>query len=87
VHRSKAQLDRWSFAVQKEKLLEVKFYFGADDPELFSPGSRQWQCSADASTITRIVCLLALADLIGLASERRTGFSAADIVLQNFLTG
>src|SRR5213078_3426192 len=30
------------------------------------------------STITRIVCLLALAGLIGLASKRRTGFSVAD---------
>jgi hypothetical protein len=39
---------------------------------------------AFTSTITRIVCLLALAGLIGLASERRTAFSEADFVLQIF---
>jgi len=39
---------------------------------------------AFTNTITRIVCLLVRAGRIGLASERRTGFSVADIVLQIF---
>jgi hypothetical protein len=41
---------------------------------------------AFTNTITRIVCLLVRAGLIGLASERRTGFSEADFVLQIFST-
>ena len=42
---------------------------------------------AFTSTIIRIVRLLALAGLIGLASERRTRSSGADIVLQIFPAG
>jgi hypothetical protein len=41
---------------------------------------------AFTSTITRIVCLLILAGLIGLTSERRTGFSQTDTVLRFFST-
>jgi hypothetical protein len=42
---------------------------------------------AFTSTIRRIVRLLALTGLIGLAWERRTGFSDAGIVLQIFFGG
>jgi hypothetical protein len=37
---------------------------------------------ASTSTITRMVYLFALTGLIGLASERRTGFPETDIVPQ-----
>ena len=56
-----------------------------------APGVRRKPFSlssvAFTNTITRIVYLPLTACLIGLASERRTGFSEIDIVLQIFFDG